>query len=169
MPARSGTGPAKLFERVMRVKSPNLTLSVTVRPVDLGALDPVPGIAGDPLELGREPVGIAQILVEGALGADRFVRPVGLDLALVDAAADAPVPVGRAAEMRLRARAALQSRRSAPVRIPSRSILRAVTGPTPWNRATGSEATNSGPFSGVITHRPSGLRWSEASLAMNLQ
>ena len=28
---------------------------------------------------------------------------------------------------------------------PSRSILRAVTGPTPWKRATGSEATNRAP------------------------
>ena len=28
----SGTGAAKLFDRVISVKSPNLTLSVTVRP-----------------------------------------------------------------------------------------------------------------------------------------
>ena len=34
---------------------------------------------------------------------------------------------------------------------------------------TGSAATKSGPFAGGITHRPSGFRWSEASLAMNLQ
>ena len=41
---------------------------------------------------------IAQILVEGALGADRFVRPVGLDLTVVDAAADPPVPATGASE-----------------------------------------------------------------------
>ena len=61
-------------------------------------------MAGDPLQLGRQQVGIAKILVEGALGAHRLVRPVGLDLALVDPAADAPIPFGRASEMRLQLR-----------------------------------------------------------------
>src|SRR4051794_7984480 len=58
-----------------------------------GPCDPVPGKTGDALELGGEAVGIAQILVERALGADRLVGPVGLDLALVDAAANPPIPV----------------------------------------------------------------------------
>ena len=40
--AWSGTGAAKLFDRVISVKSANLTLSVTVRPLHLGALDPLP-------------------------------------------------------------------------------------------------------------------------------
>src|SRR4051812_49265199 len=53
---------------------------------DFRALNAVPGITGDPLELGREPLGIVEILVERALGANRFVGPVWLDLALVDAA-----------------------------------------------------------------------------------
>src|SRR3954469_1899036 len=61
-------------------------------PGDLGAFHAVPGITGDPIELGGETVGIAQILVERPLGADRFVRPVWADLALVDPAANAPVP-----------------------------------------------------------------------------
>ena len=60
---------------------------------DFGAFDPVPGVTRDPLELGGEPAGVAQILIEGALGADRFVGPVGLDLALVDTAANSPIPV----------------------------------------------------------------------------
>ena len=36
-------------------------------------------------------------------------------------------------------------------------------------RETGKVATNAGPLSGVMTHRPSGLFWSDASLATNLQ
>ena len=34
---------------------------------------------------------------------------------------------------------------------------------------TGRVATKAGPFPGGMTHRPSGLFWSEASFAMNLQ
>src|ERR687893_1130781 len=40
---------------------------------NVGALDPRPCITSDPLELGREPLGIPQILVESPFGADRFV------------------------------------------------------------------------------------------------
>src|SRR3954470_18932805 len=65
----------------------------------LGTPHTVPGVAGDALELGRQPVGVAQILIEGALGADRLVGTVGPDLALVDPAADAPIPLARAAEL----------------------------------------------------------------------
>src|SRR4051812_43726136 len=68
---------------------------------NLGALDPVPGIAGNALELRCELIAVAQILVERPLRADRLVRPVRLPLALVNAAADPPVPFGRAAEVRL--------------------------------------------------------------------
>src|SRR5690349_12528671 len=50
-------------------------------PGDLRAPDPVPRIAGDSRELGGETGGVGQIFVEGALGADRLVRPVGFDLA----------------------------------------------------------------------------------------
>src|SRR4051794_24147202 len=55
---------------------------------NLGALDAIPGVASDPLELRSQPFGVAQIFIERALGADGFVGPVGLDLALIDAAAD---------------------------------------------------------------------------------
>src|SRR5207253_4140889 len=58
-------------------------------------------VAGDAFELARQPVGIAQVLVERPLGADRFVGPVGPDFALVDAATNAPIPFGRTAEMGL--------------------------------------------------------------------
>src|SRR3954452_18451454 len=67
---------------------------------DLGALDALPSIAGDPLELGREALWIAQVLVKGSLRAHRLVRPVGLDLAFVDPAADPIVPGARASELR---------------------------------------------------------------------
>src|SRR6476469_8913665 len=69
-------------------------------PDHFGAPDPVPGVAGNPLELCSEALGVAQILVERALGADGFVRPVRLNLALVDSPADAPVPVAGASELR---------------------------------------------------------------------
>src|SRR5205807_6767168 len=36
--------------------------------------------------------------------------------------------------------------RSAPVKMPSRFILSAVTGPTPWNLPTGNAATNEAPI-----------------------
>src|SRR5436309_1702697 len=62
---------------------------------DFRTRHPVPCVAGDSLELAREAIAVAQILVERPFGADRFVRPVGLDLALVDAAADSPIPLGR--------------------------------------------------------------------------
>ena len=52
--------------------------------------------------------------------------------------------------------------------MPSRSIFCAVTGPTPWKRLTGSDWTNAAPRFGVMMQIPSGLFWSEASLAMNL-
>src|SRR5260370_1702399 len=58
--------------------------------------------------------------------------------------------------------------RSAPVKMPSRFILSAVTGPTPWNLPTGNASTNAAPIAGVTTNWPLGLRWSEASLARNL-
>src|SRR3954454_5884400 len=73
-------------------------------PGDLGAFHAVPGITGDPIELGGEMIRIAQVLVEGPLRADRLVRPVGPHLALVDPAADAPVPRARAAKLRLERR-----------------------------------------------------------------
>ncbi len=41
--------------------------------------------------------------------------------------------------------------------MPSRSILRAVTGPTPWKRATGSEATKSAPLLRRDHAQPVGL------------
>ena len=53
--------------------------------------------------------------------------------------------------------------------MPSRSILAAVTGPTPWKRLTGRVATNAAPLCGGMTQMPSGLFWSDANLAMNLQ
>ena len=135
---------------------------------NLGPLDPRPGVAGDPLELGGQRVGIAQILVEGALGADRFVRPVGLDLALVDAAADPPVPAARAAEMRLELRQA-----------PGPQVG-AGEDPEPLHLARGDrpdavEARHRqrrdelGAALGRDDAQPVGLAWSEASLAMNLQ
>ena len=102
--SRSGTGAAKLFERVMMREIAEFDLQRHGPAGDFGALDAIPGIAGDALELGREPLGIAQILVEGPLGADRLVRPVGLHLALVDPAANPPIPFGRASEMRLQRR-----------------------------------------------------------------
>ena len=40
------------------------------------------------------------------------------------------------------------ARRSAPVSMPSGCILAAVTGPTPWNLAIGSDSTKPGPISG---------------------
>jgi len=52
--------------------------------------------------------------------------------------------------------------------MPSRFIFSAVFGPMPWKRPTGSVATNASPISGVMTHWPLGLFWSEASLARNL-
>ncbi len=52
--------------------------------------------------------------------------------------------------------------------MPSRSILAAVTGPTPWNRLTGRVATNAAPLCGGMTHRPSGLFWSLAQLGDEL-
>src|ERR1044071_4833245 len=57
-------------------------------PRDFRALDAGPGITGDALQLARQPVGVAFILVEGPLRAHRLVRSVGLDLALIDPAAD---------------------------------------------------------------------------------
>ena len=45
--------------------------------------------------------------------------------------------------MMLQESAAAVALRSAPVRIPSRSIFAAVAGPTPWNLPTGSAATKS--------------------------
>src|SRR3954447_25067859 len=53
---------------------------------NFGAFDAVPGITGDPLQLYCQPLGIAEVLVERPLGADRLVRPVGLHLAFVNAA-----------------------------------------------------------------------------------
>jgi hypothetical protein len=61
-----------------------------------------------------------------------------------------------------------RSRRSLPVRIPSRSILAAVAGPTPWKSETSNASTKAGPISGVMTNCPFGLRWPEASFARNL-
>src|SRR6266487_2931585 len=58
--------------------------------------------------------------------------------------------------------------RSAPVKMPSRFILSAVTGPTPWNLPTGKVSTNAAAIAGVTTNWPLGLQWSEASLARNL-
>src|SRR5262245_66304816 len=58
--------------------------------------------------------------------------------------------------------------RSAPVKIPSRFILLAVTGPTPWNLAIGKASTNAAAIAGVTTNWPLGLQWSEARLARNL-
>ena len=51
---------------------------------------------------------------------------------------------------------------------PSRFIFAIVAGPTPWNLPTGSVSMNPGPILGAMTNSPSGLRWSEASLARNL-
>ena len=62
----------------------------------------------------------------------------------------------------------LCARRSRPVWIPSRFILAEVAGPMPWNLPTGKASTKAGPILGVMTNSPSGLRWSEASLARNL-
>src|SRR5215210_5405682 len=45
-------------------------------PGNLGPLDPRPGVTGDPLELGGQCLWVAQAGVDGALGADRFVRAV---------------------------------------------------------------------------------------------
>ena len=67
---------------------------------DLGALDPLPGIAGDALQLRRKVGRGGQVAVERPLGADRLVRTVRGDLALVDAAANAPVPAPAASEPR---------------------------------------------------------------------
>ena len=58
--------------------------------------------------------------------------------------------------------------KSSAVKIPSRFILAAVAGPTPWKRSTVRPSTKPGPIAGVMTNNPSGLRWSEASLARNL-
>ena len=52
--------------------------------------------------------------------------------------------------------------------MPSAASFAAVFGPMPWNRPTGSVSTNAGPMRGVMTNSPSGLRWSDASLASNL-
>ena len=58
--------------------------------------------------------------------------------------------------------------RSAPVSIPSRAIFSAPRGPMPWKRRIGNPATYAVPSPGRITHSPSGLFSSLASLARNL-
>src|SRR5262249_42755274 len=58
--------------------------------------------------------------------------------------------------------------RSAPVKMPSRFILSAVTGPTPWNLPIGKVSTNAAAIAGGTMNWLLGLQWSEASLARNL-
>src|SRR5688500_20334367 len=96
-----GDWRAKAFRTGDQLEIRELDLEGHRPPRNLGPLDSRPGVAGNPLQLRGQGVGIAQIVVEGALGADRFVRPVGADLAVVDAAANPPVPAYSAYEMRL--------------------------------------------------------------------
>src|SRR5262245_33870178 len=55
---------------------------------DLCAIDALPGVAGDPGQLGRQPFGVALVFVKRPFRADGLVRPVGIDLALVDPTAN---------------------------------------------------------------------------------
>jgi hypothetical protein len=48
------------------------------------------------------------------------------------------------------------------------SLHAPVTGPTLWNLLIGRSSTKFDPMLGVMTNSPSGLRWSDASLAKNL-
>ena len=118
-------------------KSRYLTLSVTVRPViSFSAIrrQTVWLIRSSSATSARL---VGQVLEEGVLGADRFPGPVGLDLAVADAAGEVVIIV--AAEPKLWARKArLCARRSAPVTMPRRAIFSAVLGPMPWKRLTGS-------------------------------
>ena len=56
----------------------------------------------EPSFIGGKALRVSEVLVEGPLGADRLVRPVGLDLAVVDPARDPPIPVRVASEMGLK-------------------------------------------------------------------
>jgi hypothetical protein len=67
---------------------------------------------------------------ECVLGADGFSYPIGPDGPLVDAARNPVIVRARFAEM-LCKKSKVCALRSSPVFIPSRSILRAVAGPTP--------------------------------------
>ena len=166
--SRSATARSRLRARVTIRKSRILDLERDGPAGDPLLADPPPDGLADPVELGGERRLVGQILEERVLGADRFPGPVRAS------------PGGG----RCRGRDCNNSRRSsrncgrgtrgsarcrsAPVSMPSRAIFSAVFGPTPWKRLTGSAATKASPLPGGITHRPSGLFWSEASLARNL-
>src|SRR5689334_13510344 len=66
---------------------------------NLRALYAVPRIAGDARQLGRQAFGTVLVLVESLLRADRLVRAVGPHFAVVDSAANSPIPTARTAEL----------------------------------------------------------------------
>ena len=150
-------------------KSVNLILSVTVRPRVSLLGDALPDDVDDVVERLAQRRAARQVLVERALAAERLADAVGAHRPEVDAARGAVEVVGEAAEV-------LAQRRRCPwPRGRRRSRCRAAPssppprGPTPWKRAHRQRLRRSAaPSPGRITHRPSGLFWSLASLARNL-
>src|SRR5687768_8369561 len=68
-------------------------------PADPLFADPSPHGLTDPVELGGESRFFLQIIEEGVLGADRFPRPVRLDLTMADTAREVVIILPAAAEI----------------------------------------------------------------------
>ena len=95
----AGDGAVEALARVTIWKSRILDLQGDRPAADLLLGDPAPDGVADLVELGDEGRLLDQILDERVLGADRLVGPVGLDLAVADAAGEVVIIFGRAAEM----------------------------------------------------------------------
>ena len=109
-----------------------------------------PDLADQRGDFGPRRVQIEYVGREGVFGPDRFSLPIRLDGMIIDPAGDPIVPAAGFPKMLLEKVSGFAFR-SAPVKIPSRSILAAVAGPTPWNFLIVSAWTKAGPVRGVIT------------------
>ena len=167
--ARSATGAVPVRLRVIWLKSAYLTFSVTVRPRMPAALAIAPDLVDDRLQLGAR-----RLQARTGRCAKVFSAPTDLRIAVrpdrpfVDAAGDPVVVRARLAEMLAagtpapalagRRRCGCQAGSSSP---PSPGRRRGTCRPAGPRRRPA-------PSRGVMTNSPSGLCWSEASLARNL-